>query len=221
MAPRFTYFISHSNIWTSQCTEMSTSSQRWASVDKYSAKYFISCTSRSLGHWKSCFTDKNNWKTYNFPSIRKIYNFPSIRKIYNYPSIRKIYNYPSIRKIYNFPSIRKIYNFPYIRKIYNFPSIRKAYYFPSIRKMYNFPSIKKMYNFPPFWKIYRGYLLFWGEYQIYFIECFENIRIFTSAQHQWKFRCFQLTRWNIFGIYRKQVNFLFILYFLGDLRLIE
>ena len=70
-------------------------------------------------------------------------------------------------------------------------------------------------------QIYTGYLLFWGEYQIYFIECVENIRIFTSAQHEWKFRCFQLTRWNIFGIYRNQVNFLFILYFLGDLRLIE
>ena len=70
-------------------------------------------------------------------------------------------------------------------------------------------------------QIYRGYLLFWGEYQIYFIECVENIRIFTSAQHEWKFRCFQLTRWNTFGIYRKQVNFLFIIYFLGDIRLIE
>ena len=49
--------------------------------------------------------------------------------------------------------------------------------------------------------IHRGYLLIWGEYQIYFIECVENIRIFMSAQHEWKFRCFQLTRWNIFGIY--------------------
>ena len=27
----------------------------------------------------------------------------------------------------------------------------------------------------------RGYLLFLGEYQIYFIECVENIRNFTSA----------------------------------------
>ena len=34
-----------------------------------------------------------------------------------------------------------------------------------------------------------------------------------SAQHEWKFRCFQLTRWNIFGFYLKKVNFLFILYF--------
>ena len=47
----------------------------------------------------------------------------------------------------------------------------------------------------------RGYLLFWSEYQIYFIECVENIRIFMSAQHEWKFRCFQLTRWNKVGIY--------------------
>ena len=32
--------------------------------------------------------------------------------------------------------------------------------------------------------IYRGYLLFLGEYQIYFIECVENIRIFTSSQQE-------------------------------------
>ena len=42
-----------------------------------------------------------------------------------------------------------------------------------------------------------------------------------SAQHEWKIRCFQLTRWNIFGIYLKKVNFLFILYFLEDLQLIN
>ena len=29
---------------------------------------------------------------------------------------------------------------------------------------------------------YRGYLLFKGKYQIYFIEYGENIRIFTGAQ---------------------------------------
>ena len=29
--------------------------------------------------------------------------------------------------------------------------------------------------------MYRGYLLFFGEYQIYFIECVEIIRNFTSA----------------------------------------
>ena len=33
-------------------------------------------------------------------------------------------------------------------------------------------------------EINRGYLLFWGEHQIYFIECVENIRIFMSAQHE-------------------------------------
>ena len=33
-------------------------------------------------------------------------------------------------------------------------------------------------------KIDRGYLLFRGEYQIYFIRCVENIRIFMSAQHE-------------------------------------
>ena len=32
--------------------------------------------------------------------------------------------------------------------------------------------------------LHRGYLLFRYEYQIYFIECIENISIFTSAQHE-------------------------------------
>ena len=62
------------------------------------------------------------------------------------------------------------------------------------------------------WRIIANELLFWDEYQKYFIECVENIRIFTSAKHEWKFWCFQHPRWNIFGIYRKKVNFLFILY---------
>ena len=41
-------------------------------------------------------------------------------------------------------------------------------------------------------KVYinRGYLLFRGEYQIYFIECVENIRIFMSAQHERNFGVF-------------------------------
>ena len=30
-------------------------------------------------------------------------------------------------------------------------------------------------------KKYRGYLLFLGEYQIYFIECVENISIFRVS----------------------------------------
>ena len=30
---------------------------------------------------------------------------------------------------------------------------------------------------------YKEDIYFLGEYQIYFIECVENIRIFTSAQH--------------------------------------
>ena len=42
-----------------------------------------------------------------------------------------------------------------------------------------------------------------------------------SAQHEWKFQCFQLMRWNVFGIHLKKVNFLFILYFLEDLQLIN
>ena len=56
LVPRFTYFMSQSNICTSQCTEISTSSQRCESADKYSAKYFISFTKRSRGQVKSCFT---------------------------------------------------------------------------------------------------------------------------------------------------------------------
>lgn len=50
-----TYFINQLKIWTSQWTEMSTSSQRWASIDKYSAKYFISDIKRSRGQIKSSF----------------------------------------------------------------------------------------------------------------------------------------------------------------------
>ena len=65
------------------------------------------------------------------------------------------------------------------------------------------------------WKqtfINRGYLPFWGEYQIYIIKCFKNIRIFTSAQHECKSQCFQLTRWHIVGICWKQINFIFIFF---------
>ena len=56
---------------------------------------------------------------------------------------------------------------------------------------------------------YRGYLLFWGEYQIFFIECLENISNFTSALHELNCWYFQHTRWNIFGIYRKKSKFSF------------
>ena len=70
-------------------------------------------------------------------------------------------------------------------------------------------------------EIHKGYLLFWGEYQIYFIECVENIRIFMSVQHEWKFQCFQLTRCHILGIHLIKVYYLFILYFLEDLQLIN
>ena len=33
------------------------------------------------------------------------------------------------------------------------------------------------------YKIKRKFTFFFGKYQIYFIECVENIRIFTSAMH--------------------------------------
>ena len=42
-----------------------------------------------------------------------------------------------------------------------------------LSKQSRFATVKK--------KINRGYLLFLGEYQIYFIECDENISKFTSA----------------------------------------
>ena len=44
------------------------------------------------------------------------------------------------------------------------------------------PASFVMSNSDP--QIDRGYLLFCGEYQIYFIKCGENIRIFMSAQHE-------------------------------------
>ena len=43
------------------------------------------------------------------------------------------------------------------------------------------------------------------------IECNENISIFTSAMHVWKFECFHYTRWKFYGIHWKRVNFLFII----------
>ena len=73
------------------------------------------------------------------------------------------------------------------------------------------------------WSNYRGYLLFWGEYQIYiiecvenisnfmsalfryryFIECVENISNFMSALHEWKCWYFQHMRWNILVLTEK------------------
>ena len=44
-----------------------------------------------------------------------------------------------------------------------------------------------------------------------FIQCNENISIFTSAKHEWKFECFHFTRWKFFGIHWKRVIFLSIL----------
>ena len=45
------------------------------------------------------------------------------------------------------------------------------------------------------------------------IEWNENISIFTSAKHKWKFECFHYTRWKFYGIHWKRVNFLFVLLF--------
>ena len=56
--------------------------------------------------------------------------------------------------------------------------------------------------------IKRGCLLLLCEYQIYFIECVENIRIFMSAQHQLKFRCFN-SRDEIYLVITKKSKFSF------------
>ena len=67
-------------------------------------------------------------------------------------------------------------------------------------------------------KINRENLLFWGEYQIYFIECVENIKICARMKismfstHKMKY---------IWYLLNKKVNFLFILYFLEDLQLVN
>ena len=45
------------------------------------------------------------------------------------------------------------------------------------------------------------------------IEWKENISIFTSAKHEWKFECFHYTRWKFLWYSLKRVNFLFILLF--------
>ena len=60
--------------------------------------------------------------------------------------------------------------------------------------------------------INRGYLLLFGEYQIYFIECVENIIFFTTAQHELKSDCFN-SRDGIYLVLPKILNLLFILYF--------
>ena len=44
-----------------------------------------------------------------------------------------------------------------------------------------FALVTYMTSFYKIGQRYRGYLIFWGEYQIYFIECDENISKFTSA----------------------------------------
>ena len=54
---------------------------------------------------------------------------------------------------------------------------------------------------------------FLGEYQIHFIEWVENIRIFMSAQHEWKFWCSTHDMKYIWYLPEKS-KFSFILYFL-------
>ena len=70
-----------------------------------------------------------------------------------------------------------------------------------VEKLINCKSSKK-------YKIKRKFTFF-SKYQIYFISWVENIEIFIRAAHSWKFWCFQLTWWNIFGIYLKKVYILY------------
>ena len=51
----FKYLINHSNIFMSQCTEMSMSSSDYASC-KYCSKYFIWLSSKIFSHLKSLLT---------------------------------------------------------------------------------------------------------------------------------------------------------------------
>ena len=45
-----------------------------------------------------------------------------------------------------------------------------------------------------------------------FIKCNEKISIFTSAKHEWKFKCFHYTRWNFlrYSLKRRKFSFYFI-----------
>ena len=64
--------------------------------------------------------------------------------------------------------------------------------------------------------INRGYLLFWGEYQVYFIECGEKISIFHECVVTHEICIFRFTRWNKWHIHSKNLNilYLFIHFFL-------
>ena len=73
-----------------------------------------------------------------------------------------------------------------------------------VNKLINCKSSKK-------YKIKRKFTFF-SKYQIYSISWVENIEIFIRAAHSWKFWCFQLTRWNIFGIHLKKLNILYVLF---------
>ena len=53
------------------------------------------------------------------------------------------------------------------------------------------------------WKLYRGYLLFLGEYQIYFIECVEKISSFTSVYWMISLSFFSDMHWFHCLVYNK------------------
>ena len=61
--------------------------------------------------------------------------------------------------------------------------------------------------------INRGYLLFWGEYQIYFIECGEKNQYFSRVRSTSENADIFTARDEIYLVFaKKKVNFLFILY---------
>ena len=61
-----------------------------------------------------------------------------------------------------------------------------------------------------FWRVDRGYLLFCCEYHKYFHQCNENISIFMSVKHEWKFECFHYTRWKFLWNSLNKFSFYFI-----------
>ena len=75
----------------------------------------------------------------------------------------------------------------------------------TVWQMLNSTGLSLMWNS----QVNRGYLLFWGEYQKYFISCVENINISWGV----KIRMFSTHDMKYSWYLPKKVNFLFILCF--------
>ena len=100
-----------------------------------------------------------------------------------------------------------------VKKVISMTSeISDWYHFVKIPILFALISILIMKKefFP---KIYKRYLLFWGNYQNYFIQCVENIRIFMRAQHEWNISMFQNHEmWYIWYLLTNRLSFYFILF---------